>query len=250
MKKNIATILLAILAISGFALIPSLTYADFHGQSLWIQMRGVITHSDDTPVIGFIGANARIVNINGTRHEWARVHAIWSNAPDRLNLTKPPTENFTFVFYSARLVNTTDVALNYSGYNLFISGLWNVVKVTTTVNVGQNGALKNVTRVLEPIVIEGEGELHVFNSWRLFELNITGIPLLTGVVNRGMFKYTEIKMCDINDDGKVDLRDLVRIAKRFNTMPGLFNYDHDMDFNENDKIDIGDLTTVAANIQG
>jgi hypothetical protein len=250
MRRSIVAFMLAMLATSSFVFISSQTNADTQAQSLWIRMRGGITQWGDEQVFGFIGANARIVNANGTHHEWARVHAIWSEEPHRLNCTEPPRENFTFVLYAARLVNTTYVKLNYSGYDLYISGLWNVIKITTTIFVDQNGKPLNVTRIFEPIVTGGEGELHVLARWHLFELSINGIPLLRGFVRDALIRFVEIRIYDVNDDGKVDLRDLVKVARRYNTVPGLFNYDHDMDLNEDNKIDIGDLTTIAANIKG
>ena len=255
MKKSVAAIVIAMLAISSFVFIPVLTFADTQNQSLWVRMHGVITHWGDNLVFGFINVHARILNINGTHLEGARVHAIWSEEPRRLNCTEPPRENFTFVLYAARLVNATEVKLHYNDYDLYISGLWDVVKINTTIYVDENGMLLNVTRIITPIVTKGQGELRVLPFMPMlmkwpFELDITGIPLLRGFVIRVMLRFTEIKICDINDDGKVDLIDLVRVARRYNTVPGLFNYDHDMDFNFDNKIDIGDLTTIAANIKG
>jgi Ca2+-binding EF-hand superfamily protein len=55
-------------------------------------------------------------------------------------------------------------------------------------------------------------------------------------------------MFDWNNDGKVDIRDLVKVARRYKMTPGLFNYDNDADVNMNGQVDMADLTTVAANI--
>jgi len=251
MRKGIVVIMIAILTIGVFCFIPSPVGADTQVQGLWVRMRGAITRWGENPVFGHIGAHAAMVNKSGTYHEWARVHAIWSNETRRLNCSgpPPPPENFTFTYYAAILNKSTEVALNYSGYRLYISGFWNVVKVTTTIIVDSNGDLISFTRTFEPVVTNATGELRVLWDWR-FELSIDGIDLLRGFVIIVIIRYMEIKICDVNDDGKVDLIDLVRVAKRYRTLPGLWRYNHDMDFNFDDTIDIGDLTTVAANIEG
>jgi len=248
MRKSIAVVLTAMLAIS-FALVPITANADFEIKSVWGRMGGVIRDWGGNPVFGWIGAQWRIVNVNGTIHKGARVHATWSTEPHRLNCSKPPTEDFTFSFYAARLMNTTEVRMNYSGYNLLISGLWNVVNITTTIDVDENGMLISFNRTIVPVVTGAYGELHVFSNWHLFKLNITGIDVLSGFVVRVIIAYKEIHMCDVDGDGKVDLVDLVKVARRYRTMPGLFRYEHDMDFNFDDQIDMADLTTLAANIQ-
>jgi hypothetical protein len=249
MNKGIAVVLLAMLAISSFSYIQNIVQADVQSESLWIRMRGIVKQWGDKQVFGWLGVHARMLNVNGTYKEWAGVHAIWSEEPRHLNCTEPPTENFTFVCYAARMINTTEVALNYSGYNLFISGYWNVVKITTSVYVTENGELINITRTIEPVVTEALGELDVFTNWHLFELSINGIDKLSGIVMGAVIQYHEIKICDLNDDGKVDLIELVKVAMMFRTVPGLYKFDMNMDFNFNNEIDIGDLTTIAANIE-
>ena len=248
MQKGIAVIMLAMLAIGGLSFIPSSASADTQFQTLSVRMHGIITQWGPTLVFGWIGANARMVNANGTYHEWAGVHAMWSLERPRLNCSAPPTENFTFSFYAARLVNSSLISLNYSGYDFYISGLWDVNKITTSIYVNENGELINVTRVFEPILANATGEMRVFSNWMRFELDINGIDLLSGFVIMYRIAYTEIRIVDINDDGKVDVIDLVRVAKAYRAVPGMPRYNVDMDFNFDFNIDIGDLTTVAANI--
>jgi len=247
MRKSIAIIMFAILAIGSFGSILNLANADTQIQELSVRLRGIITQWGSSPVFGWIAANAIKVNLNGTYHKWAGVHAIWSYEKPRLNCTKPPTENFTFSFYVAKLLKSEMIRFNYSGYDFYISGLWNVTKITTSVYVNENGELINVTRAFEPMVTNATGELRVFSHWKLFELDIEGIDLLSGFVWWWRITYLEIKLCDINDDGKVDIIDIVHVAKAWRAVPGMPNYNVEMDFNFDLKIDIGDLTTLAAN---
>jgi hypothetical protein len=255
MKKMTVAILSALLAIGSFSFVIN-AGADYQVQGTWMHMRGIITYWGTDRVFGLIGAHAGMVNRNGSYHEWARVHAIWSYDHQRLNCSgpPPPPQNFTFTFYAARLVETTEVAFNYSGYAFYISGLWNVAKVNITITVitDETGQIVSidVNRHIEPVVINATGELGVLVPQFLFKLSIEGIETLGGFVKLWVIKHTEIKICDINDDGRVDIFDLVKVAKIYRTVPGLFDYQHHMDFNFNDQIDLGDLTTVAANIEG
>jgi hypothetical protein len=189
MRKSFATFMLAVLAIGSLSFIPNLANADFVGQSTWIRGRGIINQWGDKQVFGWIGFHVRMVNLNGTYREGAMIHAVWSEQAPRLNCTEPPRENFTVVVYAARMLNTTEVEMNYSGYNLFVSGYWNVVKITTSIYVTETGELINITRVIEPFVTEATGELHVFGNWHLFELSISGIDTLSGVIVGVVIKH-------------------------------------------------------------
>jgi hypothetical protein len=253
MNKSIVVMLLAMLAVGTFAFIPTLAQADeTTNQSLWIRTRGHINDWGTDRAFGWINAHVRMIDVNGTYREWAQVHAAWSTDLPHMNCSQMPTENFTFVHYSARLVvNSSDVALNGTDFDLSITGLWNVTKITLSVYVDENGTLLYVERVIEPYLPElAAGELKVFNNWNRFELSITGMPSLSGFVIWTRMAYLEIKLFDMNNDGKVDIRELARIATRFRLTPGTFNYDHEADVNCDDVIDIGDLTTIAANLEG
>jgi hypothetical protein len=116
--------------------------------------------------------------------------------------------------------------------------------------VSESGNIVSITRTLEPYVTNAEGQLRVFAGWSRFELVINGLGMLSGHVIFSLIRYAEIKLCDIDGDGKVDLKDLVKVAKGYGKMPGLPFYSHDLDLNFDDRIDIGDLTTIAASIEG
>jgi len=252
-RKSIAIVLLVMLAVGGFSFLAIAKADSTSIQSLWVRMRGFDTMWGDTPVFGWVDANARIINDNGTVHRWAGAHAIWSTERPRLNCTQLPTENVTFTFYAAKLVNQSDVQMNYSGAIVQMSGLWDVVNVTTTILVNETGGLIGVTRTFTPWLIEAPGALRVLPPPQPgmalhFTLAIEGMPMLQGFVVDFFVKFVAIKICDLNDDGKVDLIDLVRVAKRYHAAPGLPAFNPDMDLNQNSEIDLGDLTTVAASI--
>jgi hypothetical protein len=83
------------------------------------------------------------------------------------------------------------------------------------------------------------------------------MDLLSGSVGVIVIRHVEIKIADVTGplgepDDKVDIYDLVRVSRRYRLVPGLNHakaeYDHNLDLNFNDEIDMGDITTVAANI--
>ncbi len=251
MYKKIAVFMLILLAMGSF--VPTLAQAESISiERIWVKMRGQITQWGTSPTIGWIWAHAKMVNITDASREWAGVRAIWPTHHLHLNSTQPP-ENFTISFFTAKLVNTSSIELDYSGYDFYISGLWNVYNVTLVYLVDGSGNLLNFSLSIEALVIQGEGELCVLNDWHDFQLSIDGIDMLSGTVITYAVGQLEIKICDISDEdgsaGKVDIHDLVRLARRYGSMPGFGIYDIEMDFNFDFRIDIGDLTTLAANIE-
>jgi len=261
MKKIIVFTLLAVLGIGSFSMIPSLARADTQIDKTWAQMRGIINQwgSNNNSVFGRIMANAFLGNNNGTIHEWARSFAIWTDQPKIQlddpdeNASLPPPGNLTIVFYAAKLTNASDVRFDLPGYDLFIAGNWTVAKITTTITVGASEGNVNVTRTFEPIVTEAYGELKVANATfpnKPLELTIDGINTLKGFVIGEIIRHVQIQFLDTNGDGKVDIKDLVRTARRYKTIPGMRGYSFDLDLNGDSAIDVGTLTTVAANIEG
>jgi hypothetical protein len=253
MRKMVSPVLLAILGVSTLGFMANMGNAagvDIEGT--WVHMRGFITQWGSSSVYGWVGAVAGMVNKSSTYYEWAKAHAVWSEDVFRLNCTGPPTENFTFTCYSARLVNMTDVSLE--GTSFTISGYWDVAKITISVTIIKNesGEVIKISweYTIEKIVENAEGQLQASLTPPEFVLNITGIDPLSGIVNFISIKYKEIKICDISGDDKVNIVDLVKVAKRYQSVPGIWCYEHSMDVNFDNVIDIGDLTTIAANIEG
>lgn len=247
----------AILAIGSFALIPNLSNADTRVSSIWVRLNGFINSWGNDSVFGWLRALAFTINNNGTTNEWASVNALWSNQTVRLNVTQDAPGTFTFSYYMARLVNTSMIDFNSSGYDLYISGLWNVSKITTTLTISPTAInhLVNFTRTDEQILGDAQGYLALPNQTPRFELNITGIDVLTGYVAMSVLQFKQIQFFDVAGpngvpDGKVDIHDLVRVARAYGTVVGMSGYSFDMDFNLAGRIDIFDLTTIAANIQG
>ena len=264
MRKTMTLALLAILAISSFSIALTLASVDppppISVDKTWYRMHGVITKWGENPVLGHIRADAFSGKINGTLREWARVFAMWTNRTFELedqNMTRQPVEPgnmFGVQFFVARLTNFTEIRFDLPEYDVVIKGNWTVLNITTTVTVDAFGRPINITRTFEPIVTDALGEFKVHNvtasTYKTFELKIDGIDILTGNVPRYMIQQMELKFFDVDGDGIVDIRDLVKTARRYKAVPGMIGYSIDYDFNGNGMIDIGSLTSLAANIEG
>jgi hypothetical protein len=160
------------------------------------------------------------------------------------------------VYYSARLTNTSVSTLSANAtapLNYFINGTWNVFTVKSTVTIITN-ANGNITRVLRNQDISSQkayGELTVTDNWNKFTLAIRGIDLLTGSVSHSMqrqMQFNAFKMTDDSVSNIVTRADIKAVAQAYGAMPGWGNYDTKMDFNGNFRVDIADISTVAANM--
>jgi hypothetical protein len=286
MKKAITGIMLAIMAMSVFSFIPNLAGADFQSQGTWERMNGYITQwnttdGNSTATFGWITANAAIVNKNGTTNEWAMAQATWSDILRAypmgdhplgdVNVSDTVIGNFsyTFSFYTARLLNFSDLSFNKTetGHDFYLAGIWNVSQVTETINItwiypttnvtwwGDHMKQITITWTNTPVAINANGTLVAdwgsAHGWvGNFALSIDGVGTLSGFAWKTIEWTRELNICDFDGQGKVGISDLVKVAQHYGEAPGFAGYDPSLDVNGEGQIGIGDLTTVAANIQG
>jgi len=277
MNKKIAIALIAIIAVSSLSLAASFAYAlPWMGpgnlfnrmagarmsngltQRSWVRINGIITQRGTTNVNGFLQTQARtaIFDTADTR-KLAAAGAIWTTNTSRPISAVKAKENFTYTFYAARLTNASVSSLTVGSNNFFINGTWNVYKITSNVNITTNsdGDITNIHRESDTEVGKAYGELSITDNWGEFTLTLDGYDTLSGSVTRTRTGSMQFNPFKITDDltstagNVVSKTDLVTVAKNYRAMPGWGNYDQRMDFNNNYKIDIADLTTVAANMQ-
>ena len=116
----------------------------------WIRINGAIDQWGTTDARGQLQTQARtaLLQSSDTR-QLASATAIWTTNTFRAIQAVRAKENFTYVFYAARLLNASVSTLSTgsSASNYFINGTWNVatVKSTVTIITNENG---NITRVL------------------------------------------------------------------------------------------------------
>jgi hypothetical protein len=232
MKKAVWGMLLTI-ALT-FALLP--VSAQQSTDSTFVAMYGIVTKWGMDSAYGRIGAFAEVPD------EWAEVGLFW--IPGIATILSLPA-NYTF--YIARLNVTYEAKLNYPGYDFYVAGLWDAYKVT--IEYDKNGSIIGIKT--QPIAKNAFGELNVTNNWTEFTVEISDIQPVSGIVRWHRIASVKIPRCDLNLDGEVDIFDMIHVARRRGTKPGLgiqldgFQYDFNSDLNSDNVIDVYDLIIVA-----
>jgi len=222
-------------------------------QRSWIRLNGIVETWGSQEVNGSLWVNAKTVSFNEEVRQAAFATAIWSNTT---NVRQ--RGNFSYSFYVARLVDANVSALNFEDVDFFMNGTWNVFHVTINQTLIKSGDLESGYTVdrqtktdIDPIATKAYGELNVTDNWTKFVLSIDGVDELNGLVNRARMNQMIFNKFKVSEDGteKVSRVDLTVLSKIYGARPGWGSYDGNMDFNCNYKIDIADLTTVAANVK-
>jgi subtilase family serine protease len=71
-----------------------------------------------------------------------------------------------------------------------------------------------------------------------FEYNTTNNVFVDGAVKVRL-------MCDVDGDGKIDMKDISATAAAFGSFPGHPRWNPDVDFNQDGKVDMKDISFVA-----
>jgi hypothetical protein len=225
--------------------LPTLQYTIVH-------LVGPVTQYGSENATGWIEADAMITNVS----QLAKVHIFWMPTPKISPGPTPKSTNFTYSFYHASLTNASIVSLNHTGYDFYVQGLWTVYNVTFTY-YGQryDDCRENATVV----ATNATGDLAV--SSLNFTVSIKGFNDITGSVWRLDIYHRAIPEWNLEGDvsgpngvpdGKVDLYDLVAVAKNIGETPGfgqgsyslqqVERYDVNFDF----QVDVYSLVTVAS----
>ncbi|RLI42246.1 hypothetical protein DRO59_04750 [Candidatus Bathyarchaeota archaeon] len=222
-------------------------------QYTWIHVLGMVERYGDQPAHGWLSALIKL----SENESMARVHLCWM--PYNFSLipkTEQPT-NFTFTFYAARLVNATNIQLNYSGYDLYIEGVWEVYNVTFSYyDEDQNGEFEKYVWCVSVVAQNVTGQLKISGGWQTFTVSLTGFENVNGKIVFSRISTMRVLEGDFNFDNQVDIYDLVHVAKHIGSMPGCVNGKIDMnledfasvDLNFDFQVDIYDLWTVATEI--
>ena len=222
-------------------------------QRSWVRLNGIVETWGSQEVNGSLWVNARTVGFDEEVRQAAFATAIWTNTTNFRQ-----RGNFSYSFYVARLVDANVSALNYEDVDFFMNGTWNVFNVTISQTIITSGDLESHYTVdrqtktdIDPIANKAYGELNVTDNWTKFVLSIDGVDELNGIVTRARMRQMMFNKFKVSEDGtdKVSRIDLTVLARIYGARPGWGSYDSNMDFNCNYKIDIADLTTVAANVE-
>ena len=266
MNKNKTLILavIGVLLVSSLALVAEsaasmpnmMNISNKPVSSSWVRINGVITNWGTTEARGQLHTQAKTSLLQSSdSRQLASATAIWTTNITRAIQTFKTKENFTYVFYTARLLNASVSTLNTGSpaTNYFINGTWNIATVNSTVTIitNVNGEITRVIRNQDSSIKKAYGELNVTDNWSKFTLKITGLDPLTGLVYRSMTRQIQFNPFIMTDDftGNVVTRfDIKTVGKCYGASPGWGSYDTKMDFNNNYRVDIADISTVAANL--
>jgi hypothetical protein len=222
-------------------------------QSNWIRLNGNISQWGTTDVRGTLQTQT-VTSTHETTgsKQFSTATAMWTTNASRAIQSVQTRENFTYTFYVARLSNASVSTLNANTTTneYFLNGTWTVSKIESTITVytSENGTVTRVHRDQDVAPTEAYGELSI--SGNQFTLSIDGQDQLSGIVYRSVTRswFNPFKMNDDTNTNAVTRTDIKTIAKCYGAMPGWGNYNSNMDFNENYRVDIADISTVAANM--
>jgi len=217
----------------------------------WMRFHGAITNWGEETYRGSVTINAKTANVLPSIFSpWAAVQAVWSNEERPIASAEKPTGEITYTHYNAKLVfmQTIRGIRADPALDLNITGFWNVNKVVITNKFDDNGVLLSSIREVTPIASKAKGQLHITNDWKAFDIEILGVDTIKGNAIKMTTATNMINPFSFDGAQRPTLTDLLQIVRCYRAMPGFGNYINDLDFNLNSKIDLSDLTTVAANI--
>jgi hypothetical protein len=277
MKSKFGIILIAILAVSSFSLIagayamPFMKYntvptvSSTSPNAISVMRNSVRIYGSTqewqttptvTPVMGSIEVLARTqVGPRNTIQGFA-ASAIWTTNTTRPIAAVRTRENFTYIFYTARLINGNFSALDYNGNAFYLNGTWNVWQITQTITIKTDSTTGQIISVdrdqnAVPLATKAYGNFTVPSGWSTFTLDITGIAPLTGKVIAQVTLSAVFNPFMLGTDSSsttVTRSDLNSIVSAYGSVPGWGNYNVNMDYCNHYQIDIFDLATAAANL--
>jgi hypothetical protein len=274
MKSKFGIILLAIFAVSSLAFTASAYATPFMSyntvpntpatavsfQRSSVRMYGSVdnwlTGPTPTPVKGAIEVLSRTAIGPKTTVQGSAAMAIWTTNTTRAISAVRTRENFTYTFYTARLVMGNFSALDYNGNAFYMNGTWNVWNITETFVIHTNDTTGRITSIKGDwnavnLATDAYGNLTVPSGWTTYTLAINGVDPLTGKVIFERTISTVFNPFMLGTDSSsttVTKSDLDSIVSAYGSMPGWGNYNINMDYCMHYRIDICDLATAAANL--
>lgn len=223
--------------------------------STYVLVDGAINASGANAAVGTIQAQSRTTVGPALTTLGFSSTAIWSTNTSRPLATAIKRENFTYTFYTARLVQGNYSALDFNGAAFFMNGTWNVWNITETFTIitDASGTVLNVNsdQNAARLAVNAYGEFTANPVGENFTLSITGVDPVTGTVTfmrETSRLFNPLILSQDSTTTTVTPVDLKSIIAAYGSMPGYGNYDVHMDYCLHYKIDICDLATAAANL--
>jgi len=219
----------------------------------WVRLNGVIAQWDLDAVRGQLQTQARVAERqSGVIKQLTVATAMWTTETQTAAEKAKESGDFTYTYYIARLpdASVSDSASKVESPTSYtLAGTWNVAQVVLTVTT-QTNRDGIVTKHREQDVTPSQSEGTLTVSDNTFTLHIDGVGDLKGSIYRSITRswFNPFKMTDDSTGSVVTRTDVKTIAEQYGTMPGWGNFDLKMDFNNNYRVDIADISTVAANL--
>ena len=221
-------------------------------QASWVRLNGIIDQWGELDVRGQLHVQTRsAIHETSDAKQYTSVTAMWTESTTRAIQSVRAKENFTYVYYVARLPNASVSTVTIADGNYLISGLWNLSNITSTITVitdDDDGTITRVHRDQDIITGKANGELTITGNE--FTLQIDQNDALTGSIYRSIMRswHNPFKMSDDASTNTITRTDVRTIAQCYGAMPGWGNYDTSMDFNNNYRVDIADISAVASSM--
>src|SRR5665647_224916 len=189
-KKALIFAVIGILVVSSLALAVDVAMAMPLGMAnivnkvasaSWVRINGNVNLWGTTTVHGQLQTQARAaVLLNSDTKELTSATAIWTANNSRPIQSVRANENFTYVFYVARIPNASISTASVSAGSYFLNGTWNFAKVTSIVTIITNddGTITHIHRDQDVSQMRAYGELSITGNQ--YTLKINNIDQLSG----------------------------------------------------------------------
>jgi len=203
----------------------------------WVSIFGTVSSYGVNAAHGPMGIFAVV-------DRWAGGWCIFTVPPLGPVILIYPPPPFNFSLYIARILNASTVKLNYNGYDLWISGFWEVANVTNPHDV------RDIVNLLQSRIV-AQGELCVTDNWTYFTINIQGYEPIKGNVTRHHIRTVDdsedCQRYDLNHDYVVNMRDIGICCDAFGSTFGFYGYEFNADTNFDLRVDMRDIGDCCNN---
>jgi hypothetical protein len=177
---------------------------------------------------------------------WAKGFIAFTVPPlgsDEILIHPPPSVNFTL--YVTRIVNASIIKLDYYGSDLFMIGFWEVGSVVNPITT------TDVLIILQNMTLT-PGELSITGNWTSFSVNLDGYQSVQGNITSYCVReiqpspWVRYPYGDINNDFRIDMKDIGSFARAFGSVLGIARYNFLADINFDLKTDIRDIAMCVS----
>ncbi len=214
----------------------------------YTRLDGYINSWGTEDVRGHLQTQARSgLRLSQSTDKFASATAMWTTNLTREIQAVQSKENFTYCFYVARLPNASVTSSSVSLSEYSVSGTWKLANVTAviTINTNDQGLITHIHTARDIKTTIAAGQLTVDGVD--FKVQADGMQAISGKIYSSITRslYIPYKLTDSVTDS-VTMADVKAIAECYGAMPGWGSYHLRMDFNNNYRIDIADISSIAA----